>query len=392
MTQFAPKNFAELTRLMDDIVGDKTPVNVTAAGTKNKLGNISTADKTLDISALSGVMDYEPEELIITAHAATPLSEIEGLLAKHGQMLAFEPPHLDGLYQTTSTGTIGGALMANLSGPRRLSAGAARDFLLGFEAVSGRGTAFRSGSKVVKNVTGYDLSKLLCGSFGTMAVLDEITIKTLPAPETVQTVVIANTDFDKVCQAARAAMQTAYEASSAAILPKSAHKLSQTASIALIRVEGVGVSVADRVSHLIKALSVYGHADTLDEAQSVEIWRDIKNVSPILSGDSQIWRLSVAPSDSAQVCHAIDEKMQATYFADWAGGMIWVSCDDENAHSILRNIIATIGGGHATLMRGSDELRQTTSVFEPLAPALANLNKRVQESFDPFHLLNPGRL
>lgn len=392
MSQIIPQNFAELEAAMTQIVADKTAVSIIAQGTKAQLGAPARCETTLDISQLTGIIDYEPEELIITAHAATPLAEIETALAERGQMLAFEPPHYDGLYGTQSTGSIGGALMANLSGPRRLSQGAARDFLLGFQGVSGRGMSFRSGSKVVKNVTGYDLSKLLCGSFGTLAVIDEITLKTLPAPETSLSLIIANPKLDLVAAAARAALQTAYEPSATAILPQGMHSLSQNAAIAVIRLEGVGISVADRFEKLQAALSEFGHADKVPEGESHALWRDIRDVSLLHDKTAQIWRISCAPSAGPSLYEALAKTDEVTGYFDWAGGLLWLSCHDETSHLSIREALAAHGGGHATLMRADDALRRTVPVFEPLAPALAQLNKRVQEAFDPYGLLNPGRL
>ncbi|MGC6517499.1 MAG: FAD-binding protein [Candidatus Puniceispirillaceae bacterium] len=392
MSILTPRDFDDLQQIMTMIVADKTPVEIRAGGTKTGLGAPVATDHCLDISALSGVIEYEPEELIITAHAATPLADIESLVAENGQMLAFEPPHLDRLYQQDNTGTIGGTLMANLSGPRRLSVGAARDFLLGFQGISGRGASFRSGSKVVKNVTGYDLSKLLCGSFGTLAVLDEITLKTLPAPQTSVSVVIACKTLDEAASAARAAMQTAYEPSSAAILPKGIDELSRNAPIALIRLEGVDISVRDRVTQLTNSLSSYGHADCLDHQTSTAIWAAIRDVAPLLSDDGHIWRISLAPSEGPDLYHAIVNDLPATGYFDWAGGLLWLHCDDDTAHETIRAHLTACSGGHATLMRAPDQLRQNVPVFEPLDPLLASLSSRIQESFDPHRLLNPGRL
>lgn len=392
MTIYTPHNFSALEEIMAGLVADKSAVNIQSSGTKAGLGHQTSAGDELHLHKMAGVIEYEPEELIITAHASTALGEIERLLQERGQMLAFEPPHLDKLYKTASTGTIGGALLANLSGPRRLSAGAARDFLLGFQAVSGRGTSFRSGSKVVKNVTGYDLSKLLCGSFGTLAVLDEITLKTLPAPETSQTLIVAHPDLTQVAGAARAAMQTAYEASGAAILPKAVHEMSQNCAIAAIRIEGVAVSVADRIANLQTALSSFGHCDVVPQEASEALWADIRDVAPLCGDDAQIWRVSLAPSAFVSFAQSVEGQIDCRYYADWAGGLLWLSTQDEGAHHFIRSQLQKSGGGHATLMRGDDALRANIPVFEPLDPALAKLNQRVQHSFDPYHLLNPGRL
>lgn len=391
MSVIAPQNFAQLEQALSDVVEDKTPICVTGLGTKAGLGNPSVAEAQLDLSSLCGIIEYEPEELILTAHAATPLAEIEAALASKNQMLAFEPPHFQGLYQTSSSGSIGGALMANLSGPRRLSQGAARDFLLGFQGVSGRGTSFRSGSKVVKNVTGYDLSKLLCGSFGTLAVIDEITLKTLPAPQMSLSLMIAHPELDNVAKAARAALQTAYEPSAIALLPQGVHKLSQNASVAVIRLEGVEISVTDRFEKLKEVLCAYGHPDKLDYAASQNLWQEIRDVS-LLDNKGQIWRISTAPSQGPALWHKLKDMIDMSAYFDWAGGLLWLSCDDEGAHEIIRSQLASHGGGHATLMCADEALRHKVSVFEPLPKALTQLNQRVQHAFDPYGLLNPGRL
>ncbi|MGC6530688.1 MAG: FAD-binding protein [Candidatus Puniceispirillaceae bacterium] len=393
MTQFTPTDFSDLEACLQQIVADKTPVAIQARGTKQGFGNVVAADHILDVSQMSGIIDYEPEELIITAHAATPLQDIEAALAAKGQMLAFEPPHLERVFGASSTGSLGGYLMTNLSGPRRLSAGAARDFLLGFSAVSGRGTAFKSGSKVVKNVTGYDLSKLICGSFGTMAVIDEVTVKTLPAPETSCSVIVASNDGQKAAAAVQMAMQTSFEASAAAIVPKGMHDLARNAHVAVIRLEGVAVlSVADRLAHMKAALADYGHCDDLAHDASQGLWQDIRDARLLPEEASQIWRISVAPTEGFAILEDIQNHMACSGYLDWAGGLLWLACADEGAHQIIRTAIAKRGEGHASLIKGSEDLRSQIDVFQPMAPALAALNKRIQASFDPHNLLNPGWL
>ena len=392
MTLSSISHFDELQAAIAQAVGDETPLSIFAAGSKSGYGNPMRTEHQLDISKMSGIIDYEPEELIITIHAATPLSEIEKALSEKGQMLSFEPPHISHLYGSKTNGTMGGVIATNLSGSRRLSAGAARDYLLGFEAVSGRAATFRSGSKVVKNVTGYDLSKLMCGSFGTLAIMDEMTLKVLPAPETSLSLVIGCQSLEKAGAAARAAMQTAYEPSAAAIIPQSAHPLSSQADLAIIRLEGVGVSVEDRAGHLASILAGYGHPDRLEEKASISLWQDIRDCKLLEADSAQIWRISTAPTAGPLLLRQLQEAFDCKGYLDWAGGLLWLSCEDEGAHSIIRDALAKAGGGHATLMRADDHLRYSVSVFEPQSAALAALNERVQHSFDPKRILNPGRL
>ena len=392
MTISSISNIDELRDIIAQAVGDETPFSVYAGGTKAQYGNPTLIENQLDISAMQGVIDYEPEELIITMHAATPLHEVEQVLAERGQMLSFEPPHISHLYGTKSEGTIGGVIATNLSGPRRLSAGAARDYLLGFEAVSGRASKFRSGSKVVKNVTGYDLSKLMCGSFGTLAIMDEMTLKVLPAPETSLSLIVGCASLELAAAAARAAMQTAYEPSATAILPQSAHKISAQAAIAVIRLEGVGVSVEDRAGHLQKILSEFGHPDRLEAQSSKALWADIADCKILDMNAPQIWRISTAPTAGPLLLQGLQDQLDCEGYMDWAGGLLWLSCADEGAHKLIRGHLAKLGGGHATLMRADEALRQAISVFEPQPKALSALNERIQQAFDPKYILNPGRL
>ena len=392
MTHHKVTDFQELVGAINQALADKTPLNVFSCATKQDFGQVTDIADSLDISGLSGVMDYEPEELIITAHAGTPLADIEKALAEKGQMLAFEAPHISHLYNKPHNGSIGGILATNLSGPRRISAGAARDFLLGFEAVSGRGSAFRSGSKVVKNVTGYDLSKLLCGSFGTLAIMDEITLKVLPAPETSISLLVAAKDLATAGQAARKAFQSPYEPSASAILPRGVGDLSSSFDIAVIRLEGVAVSVNDRAERLQEMLSPYGLIDSLDDAKSKALWASIRDGVPVLSDAGQIWRVSLAPTAGPDLVMQLRDKCDCKAMLDWSGGLVWLHTDNPEAHKMIRQVVADCGGGHATCLRADTGLRSQIAVFEPIPDMLANLNKRIQNAFDPHAILNPGRI
>src|SRR5947209_6226994 len=187
-------------------LSDGKTLEIVGGGSKRGVGRPSQTDVTLDLSALTGVTLYEPEELVLSARAGTPLAEIEALLAAHGQQLAFEPMDCGAILGSAAAASIGGTLSANLSGPRRMKAGAARDHFLGFAAVSGRGESFKSGGRVVKNVTGYDLCKLMAGSWGTLAVLTDVTLKTLPQPETEETVLVRGLDPPQAIAAMTGAM------------------------------------------------------------------------------------------------------------------------------------------------------------------------------------------
>jgi glycolate oxidase FAD binding subunit len=292
-------------------------------------------------------------------------------------MLAFEPPDLGPLLgREPGEGTLVGALMGNLAGPRRLSAGAARDHLLGFSGVNGRAESFKSGGRVMKNVTGYDLSKLLAGSWGTLAVLDEVSVKVLPAPDQTRTLVLHGLDDEAAVRAMCAAMGSPYEVSGAA------HVGGRT----LLRLEGVAPSVEARLKGLRELLD--GKMDELGTLESRTLWRDIRDVKG-LPADSVIWKISCAPTDGPAIVARI-RPAEAIY--DWSGGLIWLSlpASADAGHALVRGALRS--GGHATLIRAPESVRASVPVFEPQSPALAALSQRVKQSFDPKGLFNPGRM
>jgi len=372
-------------------------------GSKRAIGRPAQTDLTLDLSALSGVSLYEPEELVLSAKAGTPLAEIEALVAGRGQQLAFEPmdygPILGG---SAGHGTIGGALAANLSGPRRIKAGAARDHFLGFSGVSGRGETFKSGGRVVKNVTGYDLCKLIAGSWGTLAAMTDVTIKVLPASETEETVLVRGLDAVRAVAAMTSATGSSCDVSGAAHLPAAVAARIPAGEIAgaggavtAFRLEGFAPSVAHRKQMLTTLTQPYGDLATVGAPVSRALWQAIRDVTPFAASRDErpLWRLSTAPSRGAQLGGMIERLGEAELLLDWAGGLIWVALtasDDAGAALIRRAVAAT--GGHATLIRAPAALRAAAEVFAPQDAAVAALTKRVKESFDPKGVLNPGRM
>jgi glycolate oxidase FAD binding subunit len=380
--------------------GDKS-LEVVGRGSKRAMGRPSQTELTLDLSSLTGVTLYEPEELVLSARAGTPIAEIEALVASKGQQLAFEPmdygPVLGGVL---GQGTIGGVLAANLSGPRRIKAGAARDHFLGFHAVSGRGEAFKSGGRVVKNVTGYDLCKLLAGSWGTLAAMTDVTIKTLPKAETEETLLVLGLTDAAAIKAMTAAMGSPCEVSGAAHLPATAalrvaghiHRMAITA----FRLEGVAPSVTHRKLELESLMRAFGELDLMAEDESQAFWRAVRDVLPFAATgnvERPLWRISTAPSKGAEVASAIAAQAGAQAFYDWGGGLVWIEllpAPDAGA-AIVRQVVAA-AGGHATLVRAPPAVRAAVPVFSPQEPALAALSKRVKESFDPKSILNAGRM
>jgi glycolate oxidase FAD binding subunit len=354
----------------------------------------------LDLSRLAGIRDYAPSELVLTAGAATPLADIENALAECGQMLAFEPPDWRPLLGTdgesTCEPTLGGTLACNLSGPRRIKAGAARDHFLGFRGVSGRGEAFKAGGKVVMNVTGYDLCKLMAGSYGTLAALEEVTVKVLPRPETVATVLFSGVAPGPASRLMSAALGSPHEVSGTAYLPTGTAGLSD-GRVAL-RVEGPVPSVTARRDRLIAEHRGSGTAEVLGDAESVALWRAIGEVAPLLEpGERAVWRISVAPARGAELAEALARALDAKWLLDWGGGIVWAAVPetgDAGAEAIRRAIRGPDGSGtgHATLVKASAGLRRAIAVFEPPPPPLAALSRRIKEAFDPAHILNPGRM
>jgi glycolate oxidase FAD binding subunit len=398
-----PREAAEVEAAIQwALAGGKT-LEVTGRGTKRAIGRAAQWDATLDLSGLSGVTLYEPEELVLSAKAGTPLAEIAALVAASKQQLAFEPMDYGPvLGAPPDSGTIGGAIAANLSGPRRIKAGAARDHFLGVSAVSGRGETFKSGGRVVKNVTGYDLCKLLAGSWGTLAAMTDITVKTLPRAETEATLLVLKLDEAAAGKAMAAAMGSYGDVSAAAHLPAAvAPRIAATASagtaVTALRLEGVAPSVAERKTVLETLLAPAGTLAALDEAASRTLWRAVKDVMPFAadgpSGARDLWRISTAPAHGPDVGRRLAEQVDAEILYDWAGGLLWAALPpaaDANA-PLVRATVAE-AGGHATLIRAPAAVRAAVAVFTPEPLPLAALTKRVREGFDPNGVLNPGRM
>ncbi|MDJ0950238.1 MAG: glycolate oxidase subunit GlcE [Alphaproteobacteria bacterium] len=384
-------------------LAEETPVAVVGGDSKAALGRPSQAAHRLEIGGLSGIVMYEPEELVLTARAGTPLSEVEAAVAAEGQELAFEPPDFGPLLGGASgQQTIGGVLACNLAGPGRLKAGAARDHFLGVEAVSGRGEVFKSGGRVVKNVTGYDLCKLFAGSYGTLAVMTEVTVKVLPAPEKVRTILVYGLDDTAAAAVMSEAMQSPHEVSAAAHLPPSAAVRSSvsyvsgagTAATAL-RVGGPEPSANHRCAALKEMFAGRGALEELHGENSALLWREVRDVAPLLpDGDSLLWRVSVPPMDGPRVVTELAGTGDVDAVYDWAGGLLWLAFSEDTGEASVAAVRAAIGptGGHATLWRAPVSVRASVPVFQPQPEALAALSARVKESFDPKGILNPGRM
>lgn len=395
---FKPETDEQVRDAVAWAISDQAPLEVVSRGTKRAIGRPLQTSHTLDLSGLSGIRLYEPEELILQAGPGTPLAEIEAALAKANQMMAFEPmdfgPLLGG---EVGGGSIGGVFAANLAGPRRAKAGAARDHLLGFTGVTGRGEIVKSGGRVVKNVTGYDLSKLVCGSWGTLTALTDVILKVLPKPESETTVLIQGLDDKTAARAMSQAMGSSHEVSSTAHIPAGLSAADISGPATLIRVEGFGPSVAARVASLTAELAGFGEISTVTGEQTHALWLAIRDALPLVEPrDKPVWKVSVPPMAGPAVVEALRLSVpDATALYDWAGGLVWLAVPAAaDAHAAeVRGAIASVGeGGHATLIRAAADVRAAVPVFEPQAPGLAGVTKRLKDSFDPSAILNPGRM
>lgn len=398
MTLVVPASEDEAARAIRAAHDASTPLEIVGGGTKRGIGRPVNAAITLSSRDLSGITAYNPAEMVMSARAGTPLSEIEAALSANRQRLAFEPPDHRRLLASEGDPTIGAVAAANLSGPRRIVAGAARDALLGIRLVNGAGDIISSGGRVMKNVTGLDLVKLLAGSWGTLGFLTEVTFKVLPVPETEATLAVRGLHDDAASNVMAHAMATSAEVSGAAHLPEPVAGMvgdgrigSQPAT--LLRLEGFADSVRIRTGKLKSLLAGAGELQMLDEPTSRAVWRDIRDVTPFAGRDARpVWRISVKPSAGHELALALRREAPATAFFDWQGGLVWARLERDPDGEIVRRVVRSHGGGHATLWRASPAQLGATMPFEPLASPLAALQARVKAAFDPKGILNPGRL
>jgi glycolate oxidase FAD binding subunit len=385
-------------------IAGEQPLEIIGHGTKRAIGHPMATNAVLDVSALNAVTAYEPNELIITVQAGAPLADVQSLIDSKNQQFAFEPIDTSTLLGVPGNGTIGGMIGAGLAGPRRIRAGGARDHLLGAHAVSGFGDSFKTGGRVVKNVTGYDLCKLLAGSWGTLAVMTEVTLKVMPKPESEHTLMLAGLDDVSANRAMTAALGSPYDVSGAAHLPNSAFRPATGAlagfagrAVTLLRLEGIAASVADRANSLGKALAPFGAVDMLQDGASAAAWGAIRDVEPFAASGSlgawPVWRIVCPPACGGALGQALAHDSGGDMIYDWGGGLIWAALPprlDALAGSVRQRVEAA--GGHAALIRASEATRRNVDVFHPQAAGVAALSQRVRHSFDPKIILNRGRM
>ena len=392
MGVYEPGTEAEAGEIVRAAAGRGERLRLAGGGTAAGLGRPAQDNATLSAKALTGVTLYEPAEMVVGARAGTPLSEVEALLATRGQMLPFEPMDLRGLYGSTGEPTLGAVAAINNAGPRRINAGAARDSLIGVRFINGRGEAIKSGGRVMKNVTGLDLVKLMAGAHGTLGLLTEVTFKVLPVQEHVATLVLPGLDDAAAIEALATALGSPFELTGAAHLPAG---ITGAEPGTLMRVEGFSKSVGYRLGELRRLLRRYGEARTVEGEESAALWRAVRDATPLAEPrEAAVWRISTAPTRGPAVTAAIAAQRPARWFYDWGGGLIWLATDaaDDAGAAVIRAAVKAAGSGHATLVRAPETLRAAVPVFEPLPEPLMRVTTGIKAAHDPAGIFNPGRM
>jgi glycolate oxidase FAD binding subunit len=388
----APADEAGLAAAVAAAHAAREPLAVEGNGSKRGLLRPVQAARTLSTRNLSGITLYRPSELVISARAGTPLPEIEAALAEKGQHLIAEPPDTRAIFGTDRAATIGGIVAANLSGPRRIAWGAMRDHVLGVRFVNGEGEVLRSGGRVLKNVTGLDLCKLLAGSYGTLGVLTEVTLKVLPAPESQATIGVRVADLAAGLKALSAGLGSPYGVSGAALVPAGATPGGPAHTVAFLRIEDFAPSVAYRTARLAQDLAAHGEVRMTDAEESRALWAAIRDALPLgAAPEEAVWRVSVRPSAGPRMVVAA-QAIGGRAFLDWGGGLAWVAGPASlDAHGAIA-AAAAAAGGTCTLFRAPEALRLSVAVLPEEAAPLAAIGRRVKAALDPAGILNPGRM
>lgn len=400
-TEMHPAFEKDAAQMIAEASRTGTGLELLGSGSKRAVGRPSNVAHTLSTRSMRGITLYEPAEMVMSARAGTPVAEVMSLLAKSGQMLAFEPSEFAGLIGTDAVGaTIGSVFAMNASGARRIHAGAARDHLLGIRAVTGTGEVVKSGGRVMKNVTGYDLCKGLAGSWGTLALMTEVTFKVVPMPSAATTLILLGLPDEIAVEVLTAAMGTPYEVSGAvhlqeglAVLLNHSGVRAQGRAVTALRLENAPASLAYRREQLAKLLSPYGETHVLDTDNTLAFWEEIRRLGFFSQTGANIWRISTRPTQGPKIIEALRRYAGINAFYDWSGGLVWaeITPSADASAADIRRVLAT-HGGHATLFRAEPSVRAAIDVFQPLDPGVERLSSRVKAAFDPAGILNPGRM
>ena len=396
---FKPTTEDEISNIVRECYKKGIPIEINGLKSKSKIGRNFQAEKTLDLSNYSGIIDYKPEELYIKVKAGTPLEEINIALEKNNQQLAFEPTDFGFIFEgKKNLGTMGGVMSCNFAGPRRFKVGSVRDHVLGFRGINGKGEIIKSGGTVVKNVTGYDLSKILSGSFGTLTILSEIAIKVLPKPLCNKTLVIDNPHLKKAIEYLNLALSSSSDVSGGAFYPEifrnyfSLNDLTIKGALTAIRVEGPQNSVDQRIDKLKKELKVNtDEVSVLETQQSNLFWKNTQNLSVFSNIKNNLIRLVVPPSSTFDLLQKM-KKYQINYFIDWGGNLIWVEINKINT-KILKEIndIVREYQGYLTVIKIEEHLKAQVDIFA-IDPIKYKISEKIKKSFDPKRILNPGKM
>ena len=396
---FNPSSREEIAEIIRNCYKKNIPLEINGSKSKNKIGRNFQAEKTLDLTSYSGIIDYKPEELYIKVKAGTPINSIIEELDKHDQQLAFEPVDFGFLFNGKSNnGTIGGVISCNFAGPRRFKVGSARDHLLGFQGINGKGEIIKSGGTVVKNVTGYDLCKLISGSFGTLSVLTELSIKVLPKPQSSKTLIINNPHIKKAIEYLGTALSSSSDPSGGVFYPEqfdqsfTFNDLTHKGALTAIRIEGPSNSVDHRIKNLSAELGLLENEySILESVQTKIFWNKTKNLEIFSNSKKNLLRIVVPISETLSVLQKM-KPYEINYFLDWGGSLIWVELEKISL-KILREIkdITQKHSGYFTIIKVEDDLKASADIFT-IDPIKYKISEKIKKSFDPKRIFNPGKM
>ena len=394
-----PENENDLQEIIRYCYKKDLPIEIIGTGTKNEIGKKLQCAKILDMSNISGIIEYKPEELYITVKAGTPIKIVQDELKKNNQHLAFEPTNFSEIFQKDSNeGTVGGTLACNFSGSRRFKVGSGRDHILGFKGYNGRGEKIKSGGTVVKNVTGYDLSKLVTGSFGTLLVLSEITLKVLPIQTDIKTIIISDLVLEHALGTMSSSISSSNDPSGVVFYPGSLRNnfvfndLTHQGSITAIRIEGTKASTEQRINNLFKNLSLEESKTTiLDSTQSEIFWEDTRALKVFSKNQKNILRAVIPPSETVNLINRL-KAFHPNYFIDWGGSLLWLELDylsNQKIDQIRKRVLDE--GGYLTVIKSPTNIKSSSEIFT-IDPIKFKISQNLKRSFDPKRIFNPGKM